>query len=79
MDKKRSDIVSFLYKVFPLYFPAGESALSKKMPGLEKVKERREKEKSIHIDLQIHIEVYSNIKSFFDICFSDNHYNLNRF
>lgn len=44
MDKKRSDIVSFLYQVFMAYFPAGESALSKKMPGLEKVRERREKE-----------------------------------
>ena len=45
MGKKRNDIVSFLYKVFPLYFPAGESVLAKKMPGLERVKERREKEK----------------------------------
>ena len=44
MDKSRSKIVSFLYKIFPLYFPAGESALAKKMPGLEKVRERREKE-----------------------------------
>ena len=44
MDKSRSEVVGFLYKVFPLYFPAGESALAKKMPGLEKVKERREKE-----------------------------------
>ncbi|WP_373233853.1 hypothetical protein [Bacteroides thetaiotaomicron] len=44
IGKKRSDIVSFLYKVFPLYFPAGESALAKKMPGVEKVKEIREKE-----------------------------------
>ena len=44
MDKSRSEIVSFLYKVFPLYFPAGESALAKKMPGLEKIRERREKE-----------------------------------
>ena len=44
MDKSRSEIVSFLYKVFPLYFPAGESALAKKMPGLEKVRERRGKE-----------------------------------
>ena len=44
MGKKRSDIVSFLYRVCPLYFPAGESALAKKMPGLEKVKERRDKE-----------------------------------
>ena len=35
--------VSYI-KFFPLYFPAGESALAKKMPGLEKVKERREKE-----------------------------------
>mgnify|MGYP001154361381 CR=1 FL=1 len=45
MGKKRSDIVCFLSQVFPLYFPAGESVLAKKMPGLEKVKERREKEK----------------------------------
>ena len=44
MGKKRSDIVSFLSQVFPLYFPAGESVLAKKMPGLEKVKERRGKE-----------------------------------
>lgn len=44
MGKKRSDIVSFLSQVFPLYFPAGEGALAKKMPGLEKVKERRNKE-----------------------------------
>ena len=44
MGKKRNDIVSFLYKVFPIYFPAGESVLAKKMPGQEKVKERREKE-----------------------------------
>ena len=43
-DKSRSKIVSFLMKIFPLYFPAGESALAKKMPGLEKVRERREKE-----------------------------------
>ena len=46
MGKKLNDIVSFLFQVFPLYFPAGESALAKKMPGLEKVKERREKENS---------------------------------
>ena len=44
IGKKRSDIVSFLSQVFPLYFPAGESVLAKKMPGLERVKERREKE-----------------------------------
>ena len=44
MGKKRSDIVSFLSQVFKAYFPAGESAVSKKMPGLDKVKERREKE-----------------------------------
>ena len=44
IGKKRSDIVSFLSQVFPLYFPAGESVLAKKMLGLEKVKERREKE-----------------------------------
>ena len=30
MSKKRSDIASFLYKVFPLYIPAGESVLAKK-------------------------------------------------
>lgn len=44
MGKKRNDIVSFLFQVFPLYFPAGESTLAKKMPGVEKVKEMREKE-----------------------------------
>ena len=44
MGKKRSDIVSFLFQVFPLYFPAGESALAKKMPRLEKVREKRIKE-----------------------------------
>ena len=44
MGKKRNDIVSFLSQVFPLYFPAGESVLAKKMPGVEKVKEMREKE-----------------------------------
>lgn len=46
MGKKRSDIVSFLYQVFKAYFPAGESTLSKKMPGLDKIKEKREKEKN---------------------------------
>ena len=45
MGKKRNDIVSFLCKVFPLYFPAGENVLVKKMPGQERVKERRDKEK----------------------------------
>lgn len=45
MGKKRSDIVSFLCQVFKAYFPAGEASVSKKMPGLDKVKERREKEK----------------------------------
>ena len=44
MGKKRSDIVSFLCQVFKAYFPTGESAVSKKMPGLDKVKERRENE-----------------------------------
>ena len=44
MGKKRADIVEFLYQVFTPYFPAGTSALSKKMPGWEKVKERRTKE-----------------------------------
>ena len=47
IGKKRSDIVSFLYKVFPLYFPAGEGVLAKKMPGLEKVRERRGKEECL--------------------------------
>ena len=44
VGKKRNDIVSFLYKVFPFYFPAGKNALAKKMPGLEKVKEGKDKE-----------------------------------
>lgn len=44
IGKKRSDIVSFLCQVFKAYFPAGEASVSKKMPGLDKVKERREKE-----------------------------------
>ena len=44
IGKKRSDIVSFLCQVFKAYFPADESAVSKKMPGLDKVKEKREKE-----------------------------------
>lgn len=42
MGKKRNDIVSFLFQVLPLYFPAGESALAKKIIGLENVKERRD-------------------------------------
>ena len=46
MGKKRNDIVSFLYKVFPIYFPAGESVLAKKMPGVDKVRERRIKEET---------------------------------
>ena len=44
MSKKRSDVATFLYQVFPLYFPSGENTLTKKMPGLEKVKERRSNE-----------------------------------
>ena len=44
MGKKRNDIVSFFSPVFPLYFPAGESVLAKKMPGVEKIKKMREKE-----------------------------------
>jgi len=43
IGKKRNDIVSFSYQVFPLYFPAGESALAETVPGLEKVRDRREK------------------------------------
>ena len=50
MGKKRSDIVSFLCQIFKAYFPAGESTLSKKMPGLDKVRERREKE-YIHLNI----------------------------
>ena len=46
MGKKRNDFVSFLYKVFPIYFPAGESVLAKKMPGVDKVRERRIKEET---------------------------------
>ena len=45
MGKKRCDIVSFLCQVFKAYFPAGEASVSKKMPGLDKVKERRERNK----------------------------------
>lgn len=30
MGKKCNDIISFLYKIFPLYFPAGESVLDRK-------------------------------------------------
>ena len=44
IGKKRSDIVTFLCQVFKAYFPAGKSTVSKKMPGLDKVKERRGKE-----------------------------------
>lgn len=44
ISKKRSDIAGFLYQVFPLYFPSGENTLTKKMPRLEKVKERRSNE-----------------------------------
>ena len=44
MGKKRSDIVNFLCQIFKAYFPTGENSVSKKMPGLDKVKERREKE-----------------------------------
>lgn len=43
IGKKRNDIVSFSYQVFPLYFPAGESALAETVPGLEKVRDRRKK------------------------------------
>ena len=44
IGKKRSDIASFLCQVFKAYFPAGENSVSKKILGLDKVKERREKE-----------------------------------
>ena len=40
MGKKCNDIISFLYKIFPLYFPAGESVLSKK--SQDWIKLRRE-------------------------------------
>ena len=44
IGKKRSDIVNFLCQVFKAYFPAGESSVSKKMPRLDKVKEKRKEE-----------------------------------
>lgn len=40
MGKKCNDIISFLYKIFPLYFPAGESVLTKK--SQDWIKLRRE-------------------------------------
>lgn len=46
MGKKRSDIASFLCKVFPIYFSVGENVLAKKMPGIDKVRERRIKEET---------------------------------
>ena len=45
MGKKRAGIMGFLYQVFTPYFPTGTDALSKKMPGWKKVKERRAKER----------------------------------
>lgn len=50
MGKKRNDIVSFLYKVFPIYFPAGGNVLAKDA-GTGKGKERRNKEKSMTISI----------------------------
>lgn len=41
MNKKRSDIVSFLYKVFPFYSQLEKAVLTKKISGLEKVMERK--------------------------------------
>ena len=43
IGKKGRGIVSFLCQFFQVYFPAGESAVSKKVPEFDKVKERREK------------------------------------
>lgn len=40
MGKKCNDLISFLYKIFPLYFPAGESVLAKK--SQDWIKLRRE-------------------------------------
>ncbi len=40
MGKKCNDIISFLYKIFPLYCPAGESVLAKK--SQDWIKLRRE-------------------------------------
>ena len=37
MGKKRNNIVSFLFQVFPLYFPAGESALLKRCRDWKKL------------------------------------------
>mgnify|MGYP000007704661 CR=1 FL=1 len=44
MDKSRSKIVSFLMKNFSSLFSCWRKCIGKKMPGLEKVRERREKE-----------------------------------
>lgn len=46
MGKKRNDIASFLCKVFPLHFPAGESVLTKKMPGRKGKREEIKKKQS---------------------------------
>ena len=46
MGKKCNDIISFLYKIFPLYFPAGESVLAKKRQDWIKLRrEGRKKNK----------------------------------
>lgn len=45
MGKKRNDIVSFLYKVFlSIFLP--EKVYWLKMPGVDKVRERRIKEET---------------------------------
>lgn len=43
MDKSRSEIVSFLFQVFPLYFPAGESALAKRCRDWKRLESEEEK------------------------------------
>lgn len=45
MGKKCNDIISFLYKIFPLYFPAGESVLAKKSQDWIKLRREGRKEK----------------------------------
>ena len=41
MGKRRGDIVNFVCQGFKVYFPAGEDAVSKRMPGLNRAKRSR--------------------------------------
>ena len=60
IGKKHNDIVSFLFQVFPLYFPSGESGLAKKVPGLEKAK-KKGKRKRVKTSTQVLSLNYSPI------------------